>query len=600
MSQESMNIAWLLLKEFAQRFKKVAPVEQDWNIQNETYKLIDPHYPLLRKTLSFKGKKTFDLSIKKNEKPHLIFLFLESFRQKEIGKYSPHFDRLAKEGIYFTEFHSNGTRTSHGSIASLYGVPPTYAPSYLYFYLDIPMIGVPHVLKDYESTLIQSGHLSFCQTCDFFRSHGFTKLFGKNEILKKYPVAKSTSWGVSDEMMFQFAAEHLLSAKGPTFLSLFTITNHHPWRLPGKTRGEFCETFAYTDACLGKFMKDLEPILDNCIFFILADHGQSLGERDGNLLLNRHLYQEIVQIPLLIYAKGRIAEPKKIDVPASQIDLLPTVLDLFHIHEPHHSLGRSLQREGSAPIFFVQPNDDPLIAWRDGNEKYIHHLSTGKGEFYDLSKDPNETVNLEKSFDVLSYLQKLHSLYSEKRFCPKTALESNPLSLSLKGRLDANESHWANMNLVSLNLSHCLLLTDIEIESVLRNIPDLEELLLEGVEDLSGNWKCNNGQYLTSLNLLGCPKLQGDKTARWLASLAQLCRLKFDGSGFCKEDYKILGQTAAQWEYLEIANAHAIDDEAFEWLLQNQCAISYLVLEKSTAKELRALERMPIRYLNLE
>jgi len=569
---ESMNIIWLLLKEATRRLKKNKPVEQNWPIRNETYKLLNPNYPLLRRTLSFSGKKTFDLRLQKNEKPHLIFIFLESFRYKEIGHYSPHFDKLAQEGILFTQFHSNGTRTSQGSIASLYGIPPTYAPSYLRFYLDVPMIGIPHVLKGYCSQLIQSSHLSFCNTADFFKSHGFSELFGKNEILQKYPNAPTTSWGVADEAMFSFAAEKLIHATSPLFLSLFTITNHHPWKLPGKKEGNFFETFSYTDWCLGRFFDKIEPILNNCIFFILADHGQGLGERDGSFLLNRHLYQENVHIPLLIYAKGRIEEPKKIEEPASQIDLLPTVLDLFGLEGPHHSLGRSLQREGSAPIFLVQPSDaDPLIGLRDGSEKHIYHLATERDEFYDLSKDPEEKVNLGKKTDVLSFAQNLHSLYCHKKFCSNQLLTPH----RLKGRLDISEKDWNQGSSLSLDLTDCLLLSDQDIQSIFRLQPNLEELILEGVEDLTGDWE-GSAPYLTSLNLLGCPKLAGAKIAPWIASLPRLWSLKFDGTGFSQEDYKILGQARAQWWHVEIVNGHSLDKEAF---FQNQRNMYYFSLD---------------------
>jgi len=575
--QNGENIVWLLLKEVVNRFKRPIAVEQDWNIQKEKYRLLDPNYPLLRKTFSFEGKKTFDFRIEKKEKPHLIFIFLESFRYKEVGQYSPHFDRLAQEGVLFTQFHSNGTRTSQGSIASLYGIPPTYAPSYLRFYLDVPLIGMPHVLKGYESTLIQSGHLSFANTADFFGTHGFTTLFGKTEILKKYPEAKSTSWGVADEAMFAFARERLLEAKTPQFLSLFTITNHHPWKLPESKKGSFFETYAYTDACLGQFMKQLDPILENCVFFILADHGQGLGERDGSFLLNRHLYQENIHVPLLIYAKGRIAEPKVIAEPASQIDLLPTVLDLFGLERPHHSLGRSLQREGSAPFLMVQPSDaDPLIAWRDGSQKHIHHLVTEVDEFYDLASDPEEKVNLGKSSDVLNYAQKLHSLYCQKKFCPKTFLGKNPLSLSLKGQLITKVC--IDKSTLCLDLTDCLLLNDQDVETIFQQLPYLEELHLESVEDLTGDWK-TTPLSLTSLNLLGCPKLNGAKTAKWLASLPLLWCLKLDGTGFCKEDYKVLGNTKTQWWHIEIVNGHSLDEEAREWLFCNQQHVGYFTLD---------------------
>src|SRR5205823_5720572 len=77
--------------------------------QAEQVRSAGDDYPLMKYTLAFTGEKQFDLRIDPNERPHIVFLQLESFRAANVGVLggklpaSPNFDRLAHEGILFTE-----------------------------------------------------------------------------------------------------------------------------------------------------------------------------------------------------------------------------------------------------------------------------------------------------------------------------------------------------------------------------------------------------------------------------------------------------------------------------------------------------------------
>ncbi len=151
------------------------------------------------------------------------------------------------------------------------------------------------------------------------------------------------------------AALWLKTQKVPTFLNLYTITNHHPWIHPEKKHG-FLNTFAYTDKALQILIDALADgdLLKKSILFIYGDHGQQLEDRGPHFEVNRDLYQDNIHVPLLILAEGRIDRPRTIDTLSSQVDLLPTLLDLLHIHTPHQSLGKSLLYPSNAPIFFSQ------------------------------------------------------------------------------------------------------------------------------------------------------------------------------------------------------------------------------------------------------
>jgi len=53
--------------------------------QGENFRRVSPNYPLLKYTDGFYGEKQFEIRIATEERPHVVFLFLESFRAADIG-----------------------------------------------------------------------------------------------------------------------------------------------------------------------------------------------------------------------------------------------------------------------------------------------------------------------------------------------------------------------------------------------------------------------------------------------------------------------------------------------------------------------------------
>jgi phosphoglycerol transferase MdoB-like AlkP superfamily enzyme len=211
------------------------------NAQNEKKSYPSSEYPLFKYTHGFYGKKSCDVMVKKGEKPHLIFLFLESFRTRNVGclggewGVTPQFDRLAKEGILFSNFYANSVRTSRSVISSLYGVPSDVDASEVSVKVDMPLVGIPDLLNDfgYESTYLHNGPIHFENQDLFFKNHRYHAVLGQHDILQKFPGVKSTSWGLPDEYLMEYAAHYLEKHQGiPQFLTLFTISNHHPWNPP--------------------------------------------------------------------------------------------------------------------------------------------------------------------------------------------------------------------------------------------------------------------------------------------------------------------------------------------------------------------------------
>ncbi len=420
---------------------------------NEKKTTPSSEYPLFKYTQGFTGNKAFNIRVDEGETPHVIFLFLESFRAKNVGALgakkgvTPHFDRLAKEGILFTDFYANSVRTSRSVVSSLFGVPSDVDASEAAARTEAPFIGIPQLMHEggYQTSYLHNGTVEFENQDAFFKLHGYDAIHGKEAMMEAFPKAPVSSWGLPDEYLMRYTADFLAERQGsPQFLTLFSITNHHPWNLPehykpptlpeevSRTYKKYLNTFHYTDACLGLLVELLKEkcLLQNTLLFILGDHGYPMGEH-GNFVEQRYLYEENIRIPLLIYGEGRIIEPKRITTPGSQLDLVPTLMDLLDLHGFNLSIGSSLMRESEGrPIFFHNPYVFKNFGCRAGKYKFIYTRISQEIELYDLEKDPGEKENiapqnpqLAQEFlqSVKDYERLFHRLYSEKRVVPEGA-----------------------------------------------------------------------------------------------------------------------------------------------------------------------------------
>ena len=135
-------------------------------------------FPLLR-GISFSGEKQIKLEAAAHT--HILFVFLESFRAKNVGALgaetssSPCFDALSREGVLFTQFHASGPQTFYAALSSLFGIQPALNTFHLRSYFDVPLIGLPQKDqgKGYRTAWLDGSFCSFNDIRPFFRQRGF-------------------------------------------------------------------------------------------------------------------------------------------------------------------------------------------------------------------------------------------------------------------------------------------------------------------------------------------------------------------------------------------------------------------------------------------
>lgn len=161
-----------------------------------------------------------------------------------------------------------------------------------------------------------------------------------------------------------------------------------------------------------------QDLQDDTVWIIFGDHGQGLGSH-GNFGHSVHIYNAQLHVPLLFWSSDGAFGPRRVgDAIVELTDVLPTVMDMLQLGELEQAMpvqGRSLwpYLQGSTPSgrrlfafsersrytgkpkrqekFNYEPGS--RYSYQDLGYKYLL-FTEGPDEFYDLSADPYELVDL--------------------------------------------------------------------------------------------------------------------------------------------------------------------------------------------------------------
>ncbi len=158
----------------------------------------------------------------------------------------------------------------------------------------------------------------------------------------------------------------------------------------------------FVDLHVGRLLARVRELWgDDVVVAIVADHGEEFGEH-GHKRHGYSLYQEAVHIPFILQAPG--FQPRRVPDLVSNIDFMPTILELSGVEPRGRMEGRSLVpflRGESLPprgaLSEVRWHDDQdMRCWREEDWKLHEDRSHGKerDELYDLAADPKERANL--------------------------------------------------------------------------------------------------------------------------------------------------------------------------------------------------------------
>ncbi len=154
---------------------------------------------------------------------------------------------------------------------------------------------------------------------------------------------------------------------------------------------------------------------EDFVFVFTSDHGEEFFEHGGTSH-GYSLYDEMLRVPLMIYAPGLLPAGKRIATPVRSLDIYPTLCDLLGLGVPEGLQGRSLLPliEGETSLalpVFSEHREDPvlrrigqgsgvMVSLLRGRWKFILNRESSqliekpRFELYDLESDPEEANNV--------------------------------------------------------------------------------------------------------------------------------------------------------------------------------------------------------------
>jgi choline-sulfatase len=180
-----------------------------------------------------------------------------------------------------------------------------------------------------------------------------------------------------------------------------------PAPTPGEVRNArhaYYGSVSYIDERFADLMQAVKEsgFADDTVTIVTGDHGDMLGER--GMWFKMNWFENSARIPMIVNAPGRF-KPRRVAAAVSQIDILPTLLDLASdgkgLHEEVVTEGRSLVphltgNNGHDEVigeYMGEGASAPGIMIRRGRYKFIH-CPTDPDQLYDVSADPLEKENL--------------------------------------------------------------------------------------------------------------------------------------------------------------------------------------------------------------
>lgn len=336
---------------------------------------------------------------------NVVIIILESFSREFVGSlntnlnnghykgYTPFFDSLVSKSYVFTNAFANGRK-------SIDAIPAITA--------SIPSLVVPYVVSERATNRINSlasllseegyqtaffhgapnGSMGFNT---YAKSAGFQFYVGKDEYGSED--GYDGVWGIWDEPFFQFFADRMNKMKEPFFTTIFSVSSHHPFRVPEKYEAQFPEEniplqkcIRYTDMALNAFFKKASAMswYKNTLFVITSDHCSTSDFKEYRTAVNYYAAP-------LIFFRGDGSLVGKDDALAQQIDIMPSVLGYLNYSKPYIAFGNDLFRSGSQRFVINYLEDSYQFLSGDLVFYFTSDRFTG---IYNRSNDPYLLNNL--------------------------------------------------------------------------------------------------------------------------------------------------------------------------------------------------------------
>lgn len=326
--------------------------------------------------------QTIDTIPLNTKKPNIIVIVWESLTSKVLNDtVTPGLNKLKDSGIYFSEMFASGDRSDKGLIAILSAYPAQ--PDYSIMTEPSKSRKLPYITKQlkeagYNTGYIYGGELEFANMRSYMIYNEFDEILGKSDFPKESWGAK---WGAHDQFTFNRLLERVNEQsknKDPFFYTLFTLSSHEPFDVPGKPAIEgssrsvqFKNSHHYADSCFTDFISKAkkETWWENTWIIVVGDHGHILPGKE----YAAHTPDEF-HIPM-VWLGGAISTPQTISRTYSQINIAPTIAHYLTLNPSAFTFSLPIQLSDTTKNAAWYSYNDGFGNVYDKNHFFIYGLT---------------------------------------------------------------------------------------------------------------------------------------------------------------------------------------------------------------------------------
>lgn len=321
------------------------------------------------------------IQVLNTKRPNILIILMEGFGGAFVEPLgglpdvTPHFNRLSKEGVFFTNCYANSFRTDRGTVCTFsgyLGLPTASVMKIPAKSRTLPAIAEGLSKAGYKTDFLYGGDINFTNMKSYLLSTGYQRLTANTD----FSLAEQTSnaWGVNDDITFEYLYNQLRNRKeeGPWHTAFLTLSSHEPFEVPyHRLEDKIPNAFAYTDECLGKFVDRLKqtPAWKDLLVICLPDHG-FYYPREGSNAMPRFYH-----IPLL-WLGGVVKQPMQVDKIMNQTDLAATLLGQLGLEHTAFTFSRNvLGSDYKYPFAFYSFNNG--FSFRDSTGVTVFDNNSG-------------------------------------------------------------------------------------------------------------------------------------------------------------------------------------------------------------------------------
>jgi len=369
---------------------------------------------------------------------NVVVIILESFGKDGIGfynkdlkggtykGYTPFLDSLISVSRVGINSFANGRKSIDALPSVLAGIPAGEISFVLTPYASNKLKSLPDILggKGYSTSFFHgapNGSMGFKAIMNLM---GVKKYYGKDE----YNNDKDFDglWGIWDEPFFQFFANNLDTMQQPFFSTFFSISSHHPFKVPKKYKGVFpkgdvpiYECMGYTDRALRNFFATASKMkwFDKTLFVITADHATVSDFPEYQTSMGQ------MSIPIIFYHPKDTFLRKIDSTVVQQTDIMPSVLSYLNYSGDIVGFGKNIF---DSAHHNTAANYMNVFRWVQDN--YVLEFNEGHTTgLYDYSNDRLMQSNLKDVLvpkrdsmekKVKAFIQQYHNRLLEDNMLP--------------------------------------------------------------------------------------------------------------------------------------------------------------------------------------